>query len=377
MQPHEIAPLRFPVSCLFCVCPEQQRRIMLQIAASGCILVDMAQKDIAEKTLMAYNDVFADVMNVLMGKHGLHVREDELTDAQPLSQYKADDSRLHEQERDVAKFWKKGNVRICLCGLENQTAIDVDIPLRVISYDGAAYRAQLLADKPAASEKNAADADGSAAKHSRKMSRYPVITLVLYFGMERWNKPRSLLECIDVPDELKPYVSNYKVNVFEIAWLEPETVARFKSDFRIVADYFVQMRKNRDYKPSAEVIKHVHETLQLMSVLTGDNRFEEAQEPIGTSVTGGKTMCEVLTKIENRGIAIGESRGIAIGESRGIAIGESRGIVIGEKRGFDNGIQQNRIATAKIGFSMGLSLQQIEQLTSLSEQELLALKESM
>ena len=68
-------------------------------------------------------------------------------------------------------------------------------------------------------------------------------------------------------------------------------------------------------------------------------------------------MCEVLTRIENRGIAIGESRGIAIGKTEGI--------------------QQNRIATAKIGFSMGLSLQQIEQLTSLSEQELLALKESM
>ena len=38
----------------------------------------MAEKDIAEKTLEAYNDVFADIVNVLLfqGKH--FVKEDEL-----------------------------------------------------------------------------------------------------------------------------------------------------------------------------------------------------------------------------------------------------------------------------------------------------------
>lgn len=40
-------------------------------------------------------------------------------------------------------------------------------------------------------------------------------------------------------------------------------------------------------------------------------------------------MCEVLDRVENRGITIGEQRGIAIGEKRGISIGEQRG----EKRG--------------------------------------------
>lgn len=53
-------------------------------------------------------------------------------------------------------------------------------------------------------------------------------------------------------------------------------IVLFQSDFRIVADYFVQKREKNDYTPSAQMIQHVQETLQLLSVMTGDHRFEEA-----------------------------------------------------------------------------------------------------
>ena len=77
-----------------------------------------------------------------------------------------------------------------------------------------------------------------------------------------------------------PYVSDYRINLFEIAWLSDEQVAKFKSDFRIVADYFVQMRKNGDYVPSAQQMTHVREVLHMMSVLTKDDRFERVQEQL-------------------------------------------------------------------------------------------------
>ncbi|MBQ7165639.1 MAG: Rpn family recombination-promoting nuclease/putative transposase [Treponema sp.] len=252
----------------------------------------MGERDIAEKTLEAYDDVFSDIINVLLFDGRQLVKEDELSDAAPLSGYKDSDGKMHDQERDVAKYWRNGSIRICLYGLENQTDIDVDIPLRVIGYDGAGYRSQILADK---------DKDGK----KKKKPRYPVVTLVLYFGMDRWKKHRSLLECLEIPPELKPYVSDYKVNVFEIAWLKPETVAMFRSDFKIVADYFVQLRMNKEYKPSAETIRHVHEVLQLMAVLTKDSRFEEVQIP--PRAEGGIVMCEVLDKVEKRGYESGQN----------------------------------------------------------------------
>lgn len=63
----------------------------------------MGEKDIAEKTLEAWNDVFADIVNVLLFKGKQVVKEDELEAATPTSAFKAG-KKLHQQERDVAKF---------------------------------------------------------------------------------------------------------------------------------------------------------------------------------------------------------------------------------------------------------------------------------
>lgn len=263
----------------------------------------MAEKDIAEKTLEAYNDVFADIINVLLFQGRHFVKEEELEEESPGSSYKAD-GRLHAQERDVAKYWRKGLVRIALYGLENQTGIDSDMPLRLFSYDGAAYRAQLLGDEERKE------------KSGGTVPRYPVVTLVLYFGYDRhWKTPRTLFERLDIPEEIKPYVNDYHMNLYEIAYLSDEQVQMFTSDFKIVADYFVQMRKNKDYAASEVTIKHVHELLQLMAVMTRDNRFEDVYDPDMERRT--MNMCEVLDRVENRGIEKGIEKGIQKGIQQG------------------------------------------------------------
>lgn len=90
----------------------------------------MAEKDIAEKTLEAYNDVFADMINVLLFNGRTLVKENELEEENPNSSYKAD-NKLHAQERDIAKYWRKGLIRIAFYGVENQTIVDADMPLRL------------------------------------------------------------------------------------------------------------------------------------------------------------------------------------------------------------------------------------------------------
>ena len=236
----------------------------------------MAEKDITEKILESYNDVFVDIVNVLLFDGKEVLVPEELEEQAPRSFYKAD-GKIREIERDVAKRWKKQNIRIACIGLENQTEPDADMPLRVMGYDGAEYRTQLNGE-----------------------DRYPVVTLVLYFGYKkRWNKPKNLLSCFHVPEEFKPYVRDYEINLFEIAYLSDEKLKMFQSDFGIVANYFVQMRKNGDYVPDKVTMKHIQETLQLLSVMPGDNRYEEAVEK--TEEGGPKNMCEVLDRIENKG----------------------------------------------------------------------------
>ena len=251
----------------------------------------MSEKDIAEKNLEAYNDVFADIVNGLLFDGKPIVTEEALTDAQPYSMYKAD-GNLHEQERDVSKYWNDCPMRIALLGLENQTDVDRDMPFRVIGYDGAAYRTQL----------NGAE-------------RYPVITLVLYFGERHW-RSRALSECVTVPEMLLPYFSDYHINVFEIAHLKDNQIERFHSDFQIVADYFAHRRLDRDYRPrNPRQFDHQNEILKLMSVISHDQRFSETIDPKGGTP---KNMCEVLDRVEEKGIRQGMQQGM----QKGITIGE-------------------------------------------------------
>ena len=160
-----------------------------------------------------------------------------------------------------------------------------------MGYDGAEYRAQLLGDNDSG-------------------SRYPVVTLVLYFGHKTpWSGPLTLKERLDVPTEFEPYVNDYKINLFQIAYLTHEQVDLFQSDFRVVADYFVQKREKGDYVPSSQELKHVQETLRLLSIMTNDHRFEDAYNMDNDHQKGeASNMCEVLDKVENRGKAEGENK---------------------------------------------------------------------
>ncbi len=149
-------------------------------------------------------------------------------------------------ERDAAKYWRNSNIRIACFGYENQTMPDIDAPLRGMGYDGSEYRRQMLADYEEITDK-----DGTKRITRRRKPRYPVITLFLY-------------------------------------------------------DYFVQMRKNNCYVAKPETIKHVHELLELMTVLTDDRRFVDVCNNVGKEAVN---MCEVLDQIENRGM----EKGIGIG----------------------------------------------------------------
>ena len=127
-----------------------------------------------------------------------------------------------------------------------------------------------------------------------------------YSDFRHWKTPRTLFECLDIPEEIEPYVNDYRMNLYEIAYLSDEQ-QMFTSDLKIVADYFVQMRKNRSYVASEVTIKHVHELLQLMAVMTQDNRFEQVYSP--DMERRPMTMCEVLDQVENRGIQKGIIQG--------------------------------------------------------------------
>lgn len=76
----------------------------------------MGEKDVTEKTLEAYNDVFSDIVNGLLFRGEQVISEYSLEDAHPFSMYKADGT-IHELERDVAKYYidsSKERTNLCM-----------------------------------------------------------------------------------------------------------------------------------------------------------------------------------------------------------------------------------------------------------------------
>ena len=253
----------------------------------------MGEKDITEKALISCNDVFADIVNNLVFGGKKLVDETELEQAPDRGVYRGD-TGFRELERDVSKYWRTNNIRIALLGIENQTVPEDDMPMRVIGYDGLAYRDQIRYET---------DEKGIRRKI---VERCPVITLVLYFGYEKhWDKARTLHEALGdtLKPEFKGLVNDYAINLYEIAYLTDEQLEGFHSDFRYVADYFVQKQRTGTYTGSHEEMKHVREVLQLMTVLTGDNRFASvAEQENGASEKGElHNMCDVLDAIEKKG----------------------------------------------------------------------------
>lgn len=255
------------------------------------------EKDILEKHLESFNDVFSDMMNVFIFGGDEVINENDLEDVNPNSFY-VENAKTKEQERDVTKKWLKKDVIISFMGFENQTDPDSKMPLRVISYDGASYKYMLANNIPPC----------------------PVITFVLNFSMQKWTTNKSVLECLNIDDSLKPLVSDYRINVIDVAYLSRETVNKFKSDFKIIADYFVQMRETGEYKPMTDEINHIWELLLLMGNLVDDDRFKV--EYYRTHREERANMCEVMDKVENIGIEKGEHKKAISGAIRMIKAGK-------------------------------------------------------
>ena len=154
----------------------------------------MKEPDITEKLLEDYNDVFADIVNTLLFNGEERIKEDSLEDSKVNSAYKAEDGKLHEQERDISKYWKEGKTNLLVVGIENQTKAEKLMPARIIGYDGASYRSQLLKGNDKLIRKKIA----------------PVVTIVLYFGLTRWNQPKCLKGILDIPEGLEDFVIDYE-----------------------------------------------------------------------------------------------------------------------------------------------------------------------
>lgn len=117
-------------------------------------------------------------------------------------------------------------------------------------------------------------------------------------------------------------------------------VSCFRSDFKVVANFFVQKRKHKDYIPHDPTeIKHVDEVLKLLQVMTGDERYQT----IFQKEKGVHSMCDVAERLEKMGM------------EKGMEIGKN------------TGIHEEKIRVYKKLLEKGFSEQEAQEITELQE----------
>lgn len=258
----------------------------------------MAHKDIAERGLLSHNDVFANAVNaLLLGGAGV-IRPEDLEDAQTRTGYTAESKKLKDQERDVIKHWRGGaDVRLATLGIENQSTVDNDMALRVLAYDAASYRNQIGTKGP----------------------RHPVVTIVLYFGEKPWRGPKSLLERLSVPNDLKGLVADWPLRVFDMGRLNNAQMDALKDDLRVIAGFLHSRAQGCPYEPDSDTMRHPGDVIRTLGAITGDTNWNSILTP--EDDTSGETtmMTEVLQRYTNRGIQEGLEQGLEQGLKLGRA----------------------------------------------------------
>ena len=323
-------------------------------------------KDIPEKRLESWNDVFADIFNNLFFEGNAVLREEELVALPTESYMKKVDGAQREGSRDIHKavltgqndFGHSAFVDIqksdrnggryrLICGLENQTGVDNTMPERIMMYDCADYEEQirLLMDQ---NRKEQREAFVKRLHDDQRLA--PVITLVLYYGSKEGERPRSLHDMLEFPEEIeecvKPLVADYPMNLIRVGGLSEEERARLKSDFRLVAEYVAreddEEKLDQFFRENRQEIRHEEEFLDIMGELTGKKYHREILKTIkeekGTE-GGGIRMFDLITKYEEKGRLKGKEEG----KREGRREGRREGKRIGRRTGRREGRREGRL----------------------------------
>ena len=259
----------------------------------------MGAKDLAEKNLLQYKDVFSDIVNVNLFGGRCYVLAEELSREPGEMITKAvSDDKLCQLQMDVPMKCQKHNRSFFLC-LENQSDKNNVMPVRDMGYQHAKYMEQIKEAKE--SNRKTGNYPNPMTKElndSQKLS--PVITLVLNYSQNEWGKPRCLNDMLEFPEdmkcELELWIPSYSVCVINLASQPETTIRQYQSDFKYIVRYLS---------------------------CGNDRRYRKAKELIETTEgKGGKIdMCVLLDMYEERGEARGIEKGISQGISQGILQG--------------------------------------------------------
>ena len=176
----------------------------------------MGKNDVALSSYFSDPQIFADLFNAWM-YGGEQVIDPESLMTEDSVQSRPEYVRPYKHVRDLVKMYQRDGIQLVLLGIENQEKVDYSAPVRFMQFDGADYQNQVRRTEEE-NRKRLGLKTGLPA-FFREDRIVPVITLILYFGEEEWDRPVRLHDMLAFPEgdtRIKTLVPDYPIHVISV-----------------------------------------------------------------------------------------------------------------------------------------------------------------
>ena len=223
------------------------------------------------------------------------------------------------RERDAIRaFWNEKNYVLLAAEAQNQPHLTM--PFRCMEYDLAEYARQLRYIRLKSEGKLKTGVE-YLSKMGRKDHLTPIVTIVLYHGMEPWDAPKKLSEMMELEEIdpiLKQMVQEYQIYVFSLEELQEEY---FQTNLREL----IRLMKRRSSKTKIQEYCRKHaDRISRMDVATYDMicvmlNLKELQDKKEKYLENGKeSIDKAMEEWAEELREEGKSAGIKEGELRGM-----------------------------------------------------------
>ena len=330
--------------------------------------------DIVVKNYWRNNEQFADFFNAVLFDGNQVIKPDELVDMDTEESTVFENKEYAESvaaSRDNVKVRKKStkyDVEFVILGMEGQEHIHYAMPMRVMGYDYGTYKKQ-YDDNASRYKKAAGLSEDEYISRMKKTDRFiPVITIVVYYGEKEWDGAISLHGMLNIPEEMKIFVNDYKMHLVEARKnnLKLHNINN-KDLFNLLGILLNRNGRLSDIREQAisYASEHKVEKSVIMTVAGAAN----CKLDYNMIERRDADMCTVFEETRREGLAEGLAAGKTEGLIEGKAAGRTEGLIEGKavgkaeeivETGYEFGLLENDIL-ARLQKKLNVSLQKAQE----------------
>lgn len=211
----------------------------------------MGQQDLYQSDFYEDKSRFVDVFNGILFNGREIMKSEELENADSVMVSFQGQNAGKKVICDKIRKWKGKYVSIMV--LENQSYVDYRMVLRVmesevIGYDTQRKEAYSLQRK----SKRKFDKHEYLSRMKKGQKFIPIITLVIYVGRDKlWDGEKSLYGMLEMDEDIKPFVNDFKLNLFD--YHDYESFDMFKTENRFL---FEMLSCGKNKKKMQSILKN-------------------------------------------------------------------------------------------------------------------------